>query len=31
MMPGEDEMGSLANNAWCALKGERKLKVYDPA
>ena len=31
MMPGEDEMGSLANNAWCALKGERKLKVYNPA
>jgi butyrate kinase len=31
MMPGEDEMGSLAYNAWCALKGERKLKVYDPA
>ena len=31
MMPGEDEMGSLAYNAWCAMKGERKLKVYNPA
>jgi butyrate kinase len=31
MMPGEDEMGSLAYNALGALKGERKLKVYNPA
>lgn len=30
MMPGEDEMGSLAYNALGALKGERILKVYDP-
>ena len=30
MMPGEDEMGSLAYNAWCAMKGERTLQVYDP-
>ena len=28
--PGEDEMGSLAYNAWCALKGERTLQVYNP-
>jgi butyrate kinase len=31
MMPGEDEMGSLAYNAWCAMKGERELTVYNPA
>ena len=30
MMPGEDEMGSLAYNAWCAMKGERTLQVYNP-
>ena len=29
-MPGEDEMGSLAYNAWCAMKGERTLQVYNP-
>jgi butyrate kinase len=31
MMPGEDEMGSLAYNAWCAMKGKRELTVYNPA
>jgi len=31
MMPGEDEMGSLAYNAYGAMKGERTLQVYDPA
>ena len=31
MMPGEDEMGSLAYNAFCAMKGERTLQVYNPA
>ena len=31
MMPGEDEMGSLAYNALCAMKGERTLQVYNPA
>ncbi len=30
LMPGEDEMGSLAYNALCALRGERTLQVYDP-
>lgn len=30
MMPGEDEMGSLAFNALGALKGEILLKVYCP-
>ena len=31
MMPGEDEMGSLAYNALCAMKGERTLQVYNAA
>jgi len=31
MMPGEDEMGSLAYNAYGAMKGERTLQVYNPA
>jgi butyrate kinase len=31
MMPGEDEMGSLAYNALGAMKGERKLQEYNPA
>ena len=30
MMPGEDEMGSLAYNAFGALKGELPLQVYQP-
>ena len=29
MMPGEDEMGSLAYNALGALKGELPLQVYQ--
>lgn len=28
--PGEDEMGSLAYNAYCALTGELPISVYDP-
>ena len=31
MMPGEDEMGSLAYNAYGAMKGERTLQVYHPS
>ena len=30
LMPGEDEMGSLAYNALGALKGELPLQVYQP-
>ena len=30
LMPGEDEMGSLAYNALGALKGELPLQVYRP-
>ena len=30
MMPGEDEMGSLAYNAYGAMRGERTLQVYNP-
>jgi butyrate kinase len=30
LMPGEDEMGSLAYNALSALKGEMELTVYHP-
>ena len=30
LMPGEDEMGSLAYNALGALKGELSLQVYQP-
>ena len=30
MMPGEDEMGSLAYNALNALRGEVKLMEYNP-
>ena len=30
LMPGEDEMGSLAYNALGALKGEPPLQVYQP-
>lgn len=30
LMPGEDEMGSLAFNALGALKGELRLQVYRP-
>ena len=30
LMPGEDEMGSLAYNALGALRGDLKLQVYQP-
>lgn len=30
LMPGEDEMGSLAYNALGALKGELPLQIYNP-
>lgn len=30
MRPGEDEMGSLAYNAYAALTGELPISVYDP-